>query len=253
MQVLSFVNKVLFRLGYRLITRETGPSFDMEADFVEKYTNLKPYTLTSCERMYALYKAVEYIHKAQIPGDVVECGVWQGGSCMLVAQTLKQLKAEDRKIYLYDTFEGMSAPTDKDIDRASSQQVQAILDSTSKSTERFNFWAYAPLELVKKNMAATHYPMGKIQFVQGKVEDTIPGQLPKQISLLRLDTDWYESTKHELKHLYPLLSKGGVLIIDDYGHFKGAQQAVDEFFAEQGMCPYLARIDYTCRVYIKNH
>ena len=91
----------------------------------------------------------------------------------------------------------------------------------------------------------------RIHFVEGKVEDTIPATLPKRVALLRLDTDWYESTRHELCHLYPLLSRHGILVIDDYGHWQGARQAVDEYFAAQGQPVYLHRVDYTARLVVK--
>jgi hypothetical protein len=83
------------------------------------------------------------------------------------------------------------------------------------------------------------------------VEETIPQHAPEQISVLRLDTDWYSSTKHELMHLFPRLSKNGVLIIDDYGHWAGARKAVDEYFADQTIQPLLNRIDQTGRACIK--
>ena len=100
-------------------------------------------------------------------------------------------------------------------------------------------------------MLSTGYDIARTHFVAGDVEQTIPGVVPEQISLLRLDTDWYESTRHELKHLYPRLIRGGVLIIDDYGHWKGARQAVDEYLAETGAKLLLNRIDYTGRAAVK--
>jgi hypothetical protein len=90
-----------------------------------------------------------------------------------------------------------------------------------------------------------------VNLVKGPVESTIPATIPDQLAILRLDTDWYESTKHELDHLYPRLVSGGILIIDDYGHWQGARQAVDEYFARQNLKPLLSRIDYTCRIMIK--
>ena len=90
-----------------------------------------------------------------------------------------------------------------------------------------------------------------IHFVAGKVEDTIPATPPARIALLRLDTDWYESTRARAVHLYPLLVARGVLIIDDYGHWEGARQAVDEYFAARG-APAAHRIDYSGRMMVKN-
>jgi O-methyltransferase len=105
---------------------------------------------------------------------------------------------------------------------------------------------------VQTNMKQTNYPFSKIHFVQGKVEQTIPETIPSSIALLRLDTDWYESTYHELVHLFPKLVTGGVLIIDDYGHWQGARKAVDQYFAEQKTPILLNRIDYTGRIAIKS-
>ena len=95
------------------------------------------------------------------------------------------------------------------------------------------------------------YPAERIHFVQGKVEETIPRVLPERIALLRLDTDWYESTRHELIHLYPKLCAGGVLVLDDYGHWQGSRKAVDEWMAQTGTRMLLNRVDYTGRIAVK--
>ena len=111
--------------------------------------------------------------------------------------------------------------------------------------------AIAPFEEVSRNMFSTGYDRARINFVRGKVEDTLPASAPAEIALLRLDTDWYESTSHELVHLYPRLVKGGILIIDDYGHFAGAKKAVDEYFQEYSIPIFFNRIDYTGRLAVK--
>jgi hypothetical protein len=169
---------------------------------------------------------------------------------MLVANALQMTGDLSRELFLYDTFEGMPPPTDIDKDfghRSAASRMDADLAIKTDSV----VWAIAGLQEVTKNMQATQYPAEKIRFVTGKVEDTIPAVLPTQIALLRLDTDWYESTAHELKHLYPLVSSGGVVIIDDYGYWQGARRAVDEFLAA---CPdkiLLHRIDDTGRAFVK--
>jgi hypothetical protein len=204
----------------------------MENDLVFRkiYTKCEKHTMTTKAAMYELYKAVEYIVNSKINGDFVECGVWKGGSAMLMALTLIELKETERNIYLYDTFEGMSEPTKADhLLSDSSVHATAIL----KNKEIFR--AISPLDEVKSNMYSTNYPSERICFVKGKVEDTIPGTLPSEIALLRLDTDWYESTIHELIHLYPVLTKKGVLILDDYGYWAGHKKAVDEYFDKKAM------------------
>ncbi len=206
-------------------------------------------TMTSPERIFSLIEAVRYVVKNNIEGDIVECGVWKGGSMMAVAETLKVLDNTNRNLYLYDTYEGMSAPTEHDI-TYNGDNAKLLLNSNTDKEQNL-VWAYGALEIVKQNMQLTGYPADKITYVKGKVEDTIPQTVPKKIAILRLDTDWYESTKHELLHLFPLLVNGGVLILDDYGHWAGAKKAVDEFLNEYPHPVLLNRIDETGRIAIK--
>jgi hypothetical protein len=205
--------------------------------------------MTSVERIYALYKAVEYLSAARILGDIVECGVWRGGSMMCSALTLLQAGDTNRRLYLYDTFEGMVPPDEADID-ISGQAATAQLEAEQRTGDS-HIWGYAPLETVRRNMASTGYPEDQVSYVRGPVEQTIPDTVPNAIALLRLDTDWYASTRHELEYLFPHLVKGGVLIIDDYGHWQGARRAVDEYFAASNIKVLLNRIDYTGRIGVR--
>ncbi len=166
---------------------------------------------------------------------------------MLIAYALLELNAKNRKIYLYDTFTGMSKPTEEDY--ANSNKEPSITKWEKEQKKHYNNWAFAPLSEVQKSMFATGYPENNITFVKGKVEETIPKTIPSKIAVLRLDTDWYESTKHELTHLFPLVAKSGVLIIDDYGHFAGSKKAVDEYCSNHPIL--LNRIDYTGIIGIK--
>jgi hypothetical protein len=185
-----------------------------------------------------------------IPGDFVECGVWRGGSSLMVAQVLQHRGVSDRHLFLYDTFEGMSEPTAEDVDFRG-QKADLMLEQTQDQKET-SVWCLANLDDVKLTMSNSSFPSANIHYVEGKVEDTIPTTVPSNaIALLRLDTDWYASTMHELIHLYPSLSASGVLIIDDYGHWEGCRKAVDEYFAEQKQTIFLQRIDYTGRLAIK--
>jgi len=210
--------------------------------------SVRPYTMTSEERMASLLSAVRHISTHKIPGDIVECGVWRGGSMMIVAQMLVSLNDTSRKLYLYDTYEGMSVPTEHD-KRIGGQSAETLLSEAPAQT---GIWCYASLEDVKRNLLSTGYPKENIIFVKGKVEDTIPGSLPQSVALLRLDTDWYESTKHELEHLFPLLVKNGLLILDDYGHWQGAKKAVDEYFSPFPEPVFLQRIDNDGRLIVKH-
>jgi len=222
------------------------PDFSPEdIDIVRAVT---PYTMTSVEKIYELLRAVEYIFHAGIPGAIVECGVWRGGSMMAVARVLQQLGDTSRQLYLFDTFEGMTPP--EDIDRSyRGERAAALLDAADP--EASWVWAKGPLDLVKQVMSQTGYPDAMISYVKGKVEETIPRDAPASIALLRLDTDWYSSTYHELVHLYPRLAPGGVILIDDYGHWEGARRAVDQYLAENHITLLLHRIDYSGRIAIK--
>jgi len=222
----------------------------VEEDFVRIYEKCRKFTGTSWERMYSLYKSVHYVLEAAIPGDIVECGVWRGGSVMLIAHTLLAAGKTDRRLFLFDTFEGMSAPTPADMDSVS--RTPAEIRWRAESQKKENTWAAASFAEVAANVLATGYPRERVVMVKGKVEETIPSHAPERIALLRLDTDWYESTKHELLHLYPRLASGGVLLLDDYGHWLGARKAVDEYFAANPPPILLNRIDYTGRVGVKS-
>jgi len=245
----DLVVRVANKLGYRIekdSARELE-EFIIDSKFKTIYNLCSPFTMTSIERMFSLYKAVRYVIDSDLGGDFVECGVWKGGSSMLVAKTFLDNKVTNRKMFLYDTYEGMSLPTDKDV---SINGIEAIRD-WGKVKKEDKLFCYSSLEEVELNLNSIGFPSSLINFVKGKVEDTIPSTIPDQISILRLDTDWFESTYHEMQHLYPRLVKGGVLIIDDYGHWQGAKEAIDKYFKENGISPLLNRIDYTGRIMIK--
>jgi len=243
------LRRLASRVGYELRRREPPkPPPDLEADFLALHAACKPYTRTSVERMYALYQATQYIVRARVPGAVVECGVWRGGSTMIAAMTLAACHDTARELWLYDTYEGMSEPSEHDRDWRGIPAAELMRDGAAN--KETSVWCYASIDDVRANMGRTGYPADRMRFVVGKVEDSLPGEAPAQIALLRLDTDFYESTYHELQHLYPRLAPGGVLIIDDYGHWAGARKATDQYFAERGTPVLLQRIDYTGRMAI---
>ncbi|BDQ11540.1 TylF/MycF family methyltransferase [Sediminibacterium sp. TEGAF015] len=238
--------KVLF--GQDEKGQQLPPDFEqIHSTIIEK---VRPYTMTSPERLYGLIESVQYVVKNNIEGAMVECGVWKGGSMMAIAETLLALGVSDRELFLYDTFEGMTAPTEEDIDQLNRDAASQLKQDASKKAESV-VWAYSGLEEVKQNIARTGYPSEKIHFIQGDILKTIPTQMPGQTALLRLDTDWYESTKHEMEHLYPLLVSKGILIIDDYGFWKGSKKAVDEYLQQHQVPLMLHRMDETGRSAVK--
>ena len=213
-----------------------------------------PFTMTGEARIQALVDAVRYCTNRGLPGAFVECGVWRGGSVLAMILALQELGVRDRDIYLYDTFEGMTEPTEHDVaaegERALDEWRAAGERSGRPWEEMFGADVFSE-EAVRETILNSGYPAAHVHVVTGPVEETIPGAMPEEAALLRLDTDWYESTLHELEHLYPRLADGGVLIIDDYGHWEGARRAVDEYFSRHPPVPLLTRIDYTGRIAIK--
>jgi hypothetical protein len=214
-----------------------------------------PYTMTGVLRLDATVQAVRHCVKRGVPGAFAECGVWRGGSVLAMILTLQDLGVEDRDIHLFDTFTGMTEPTEHDVHEgeppAAETWAEAQADGERPWSEVFGADVFDE-NTVRETVLSTGYPEERVHIVKGPVEDTIPGHAPGPLALLRLDTDWYESTRHELIHMYPSLADGGVLIIDDYGHWQGARQAVDEYFAGQAPPVLLNRIDYTGRIAIKH-
>jgi O-methyltransferase len=214
-----------------------------------------PLTMTGVPRLQALVGAVRDCERRGIAGAFAECGVWRGGSVLAMILTLQDLGTTDREIYLYDTFEGMTAPTEADV-----SPIEGSALETWRRAEEAGERPWSQLfdpqmvseESVRAALLETGYPPECLHLVTGPVEQTLPASAPDSLALLRLDTDWYESTRHELSHLYPRLADGGVLIIDDYGHWEGARRAVDEYFAENPPRPRLDAIDYTGRIAVKS-
>ncbi len=244
------VRSTLARFGWELVhsaSRDQAAVADLSPADQAIVARVAPFTHTGLDRRAGLILAVDYIVKQGIAGDIVECGVWRGGSMMAVALALLARGDTSRHLYLYDTYEGMSEPTAEDRSHTG-ESAEAQLARTARGE---GVWCEAGLDDVQANLWSTGYPRDKIHFIQGKVEDTIPARVPGAIALLRLDTDWYESTRHELLHLYPRLVSQGVMVIDDYGHWQGARQAVDEYFAASEVHHFLHRVDYTARLVIK--
>jgi O-methyltransferase len=195
-------------------------------------------TMTSTENLTALIDAVRYLARGRIPGAVVECGVWRGGSMMAAALTLGQEHDTGRDLFLFDTYQGLPEPTEHDKD-ARGRSAADLIRQNPDSASPTGTWCYASLAEVQANMGTTGYPADRVHYVEGKVETTIPYPGLTDIALLRLDTDLYEPTRHTLTELFPLLTVGGVLILDDYGDWQGAKKATDEYFGQHPESPVL--------------
>jgi len=208
------------------------------------------FSMASLERLVSTFLACKYVVQNDIPGDFVECGVWRGGNAFLAKKVFAMLDSP-RNVWLFDTFTGMTKPTAHDKFSQSNEPASSKYDASLRVD--FVDWCYASLGDVQLNALELFGSLDGFSFVQGDVTETlgIPSNLPESVSVLRLDTDWYESTKKELQILYPRLGVGGVLIIDDYGYWEGARLAVDEYFADLSSKPLLVPVDDTGRVALK--
>ncbi|NEP77108.1 MAG: macrocin O-methyltransferase [Okeania sp. SIO3B3] len=189
-----------------------------------------PYTMVTRPKAYSLARAVESVVSEGLPGDIAECGVWKGGMCMLIANILKYMNETDRTIWLFDTFKGMTKPDERDVKTKSKAVALEKWEKCNKGD--YVDWCYSPLEEVTKNMYSTGYPKSKIKFIQGDVSETVKGDIPNKISVLRMDTDFYRSTYDSLVYLYPRLVKNGYLLFDNYTSWDGERKAVEDYFQE---------------------
>ena len=203
------------------------------------------YSMTNFERMWSLIQSFHHVRQESLVGDFVECGVWKGGNIILLKKLIEQFNLK-KNIYGFDTFEGMVEPSFYDVNY-NNKSAKKMFDEHKKNEIGF---AMCSLDDVKRNIKK-NTKTDNIFLIKGKVEDTLKNKrkLPKKISILRLDTDFYESTKIELEILFPRLVKGGVLIVDDYGFWKGAKKAVDEYFCDYRQ--FMHYVDHSCRLLIK--
>lgn len=225
---------------------------------------VQPNSMTSADRINGLYAALEYIRQNNIDGDLVECGVWRGGNILGMLKYLEYHNNTKPNVWLYDTFNGMTVP-DNNIDVTYNNETaidilngqcweeikqSLIEDDYPKEKKIFlleQVFAWTNLDQVKKTLSTANYPAEKIKFVIGDICQTLlqKENIPDKIALLRLDTDWYASTKIELEVLWDKLEVGAPCIIDDYGHWQGAKRAVDEFMEKLPVAHEIKHLDYT--------
>jgi len=232
-------------LAYRLGAGSGGFRASLDSREQAVVAAVQGFTMLSPARIIGFRDAVLYVERRGIPGAIVECGVWRGGAMMAAALTALEAGPGSRDLYLFDTFEGMPPPADVDRDPAG-VRAEDLLAHADRETSWL--WAYASLDDVRANMGTTGYPPHRLHYVKGRVEDTVPREAPGEIAVLRLDTDWYESTKHELLHLMPRLVPNGVLIIDDFGDWAGSRKAVEEFLSTTDRPILFGRTDHTGRM-----
>jgi len=255
-RIAKTVNSISKKFGYRLIKIEKSKwsdGFVGISKFEKSILNIcSKYSMTGFERMYFLIKAIEQVKNNRTEGDFVECGVWKGGNLILFQKMIEKLNIK-KKIYAYDTFEGMTEPGkfDHTFKKESAKEILHALKKKQVDPKKNIVLAECSLNDVIKNYKKNTKFNQNLLCTKGPVEKTLTlkKNIPKKISILRLDTDWYESTKIELEILFPLLVKGGILIIDDYGYWNGAKKAVDQYFFKKKVA--LFKIDFTSRFVIK--
>ena len=227
---------------------------EQDSTFREILRNVRGYTMGTPELCYALFQAVNHIHSERIEGAIVESGVWRGGNIALCALALLAHHDTSRELYMFDTFDwswpDLSAFDTKFGSGTAAERNEALKKRRSAPREKLDADLVSE-ERVGEYLISTGYPSQRFIKVKGLVQDTIPGSAPEKIALLRLDTDLYESTYHELVHLYPRLVPGGILIIDDYPTENGCVKAVVEYFSKTVPRPLLSRIHTQGRIAIK--
>lgn len=246
------IRAALHRIGYDIVpaaaTNGAALPLDFEAHDREDWHTVSPFTMVLPERIYTLTRAVDHIIAHDLPGAIVECGTWKGGCVMAVLRALLRRGITDRHVYLYDLFGGAwPEPSEHDV-----HGEVRMVDLYREMEETPPSMVYS-LDEVRQTVLSVGYPEDKLHFIAGPVEETLSVEAPEDIALLRLDTDFYASTKAELELLYPRLVAGGILILDDYGEWNGARLAVDEYFEERKPRPYLCRVDQGSRLAIKPH
>lgn len=215
--------------------KERLPGY-VEQEFRALYQKYHDVTMVPWSGLYSAYKAVRYLIDAGVEGDIVECGVWKGGCVALMMEVFHNAGQTDRQFYLYDTFEGMTKPSDADVHFSGAQFAVPQYEAKQKKGQA---WSHGSLQAVRETLERTSYPQDKVVIVEGDVVQTLESTRPESIALLRLDTDWYESTRAEMAHLYPLLMEKGIFICDDYGSWRGSYQAVEEYFQAHDVQMYL--------------
>ena len=235
------------KLENELFNKTPVEASDEEKELIQL---IKKYSMNSSLRSWILIIALKEIFEKNIEGDFVETGVWRGGNLILFKKYIQKYHLKDKKIFGYDTFEGFPEPTINDKDF---KNISAFEYIKNKKVENFSsYHSKISLDQVKENFIKQTGDSDNLFLFKGATNDTLQknSNLPDKIAILKLSTCFYESTKFELEIMYEKLQKGGYLIIDDYGWWKGAKLAFDEFFKNNKK--NLHFVDHTCRFLIKN-
>ncbi len=225
--------------------------YDEEDEIKDATRVVRDYTMVSLPRLASLWLQVRYVDKHRIPGALVECGVWRGGAIAMMA--LAHMRSHEvpwRSLHLFDSFEGLPEPR-ADVDGIGAIQfARGRADGKLVPVGQCVSSADDSRDLL---LATLKYPVELVHYHNGWFQVTIERDGPEvgPIAVLRLDGDWYESTKVCLEHLYPHVARHGVVVIDDYAFYEGCRRAVDEFLSNQVEPVMLHHIDQDARYWIK--
>lgn len=200
---------------------------------------VQPYTLVSPERIQNLYRLARRIEIEKIPGDVIECGVCNGGTAAVLARLASRSRL-NRTVWLMDSFQGMPEVSELDRIGADGHTAESHVGKEVGNPERVR-------EVLRK--AGVNFK--RVQIVAGWFQNTFPSVTTQKIALLNIDADWYGSVKLCLETFYDRVVRGGFISFDDYGHWPGCKAAVDEFFEARGLPYKLKQVDYTANWFQK--
>jgi O-methyltransferase len=223
--------------------------YDDEAEVRKVLPLVRNYTMVSFERLATLWLQVQYLDHHNVSGAFVECGVWRGGAVALMALAhLHSVSSAWRQMHLFDSWQGLPEP-DADLDGKSAvEYAGGARNGALRSVDR----CVASLEETRDLLESkVLYPSSLIHYHAGWFQETVPHTEVGEIALLRLDGDWYESTRICLEHLYTNVVSGGVVVLDDYGLWAGCRRATDEFLVRQPHPIMLHHIDYSGRYFLK--
>jgi O-methyltransferase len=213
-------------------------------EFRRLYLEARETTMLSRERLFDLYASVKHVIQHDIPGDIVEVGCW-GGGALAIALAVVQASNSKKSVWGYDTFEGHPEPNPDEFDVWGNSQLERFNELKAQGDD----WCKVSLEEVGQNVQRICQSSDGLKLIKGKAEETLKRQLPEVVSIIRCDVDWYEPSLATFEILYPRLSPGGIVIVDDYGHHTGSRKAIDQYFGD--LHPKFTHIDYSCITFVK--
>jgi hypothetical protein len=270
--VKHLIRKLVNAAGYDLIRRRSAREanlnlcerlgYELEDEATECIHIVKHNTMLSKRRLVTLFQQVAYCEQWEIPGDFVECGVWKGGAMGLMALANLRYGKQRRHLHLFDAFQEICEP-DAAVDGVRAlREVKEFTGKSGHDKGRLqgisgiydSLGGPGTLEDNRELLERTiRYPKDCIHYHVGWFQEIIPAdhQEIKSIAILRLDGDWYASTKVCLEYLFDKVVIRGIVVIDDYGTYEGCKRAVDEFFMTKQVRAYLTPVDSDCRFFVK--